>query len=153
MDNDDNTRMLEQSTGQMPNMKELYEPLMTSMQLFSEREPPIKLGDFDEKNVDLDDVDAKADFNDLQALLCPASLKGFSLTMRKWFALSIDNLSEIGWNKAAWDHLVLDTETKLTIRTLVANHRTKSKNPGEEVMTGDVIKRKGSVCRQLLNIL
>ena len=152
MDNDGNARMLEQSNGQMPNMKELWEPLMTTMQLFSHKEPPIKLGDFDERNNDLDDVDAKADFNDLQALLCPASLNCFSLTMRKWFAVSIDNLSGIKWNKSAWDHLVLDQDTKLTIRTLVANHRIKSKNP-DEIMTGDVIERKGSVCHSILSLL
>ena len=148
MDNDNNTR---QSALGIPNMKELWEPLMVSMQLFSHREPPIKLGDFDERNVDLDNVDAKAGFNDLQAMLCPASLNCFSLTMRKWFALSIKKLEMIEWKKSAWDHLVLDKETKDTIRNLVANHRTKSNHSDEEVMTGDVIDRKGSVCCRFLS--
>ena len=142
--------MLEQSAGQPLDMKIVLEPAMAAMQIFNHKEPPIKLGDFDERNIHLDNVDAKATFNDLQALLCPASLNCFSLTMRKWFAASIDNLSEIDWSTSAWDHLVLDQQKKWTIRTLVANHRTKSRSPDEEVMTGDVIERKGSVCRRFI---
>lgn len=140
-----------QGQGLVVNMKELFEPVMATMQLFSKKEAPIKLGDFDEKNVDLDNVDAGAHFNQLQALLSPAAVNCFSLTMRKWFAVSIDCISEIEWNKSAWDHLVLDDETKHTIKTLVANHRSKSKEPNE-VITGDVIERKGSVSGSELSL-
>lgn len=131
-------------------MQEMFEPMMASMQMFSQKEPPIKPGDFDESNADLDSFDSTKDFNDLQALLCPASLTCFSLAMRKWYTISIDNLSEIAWNNSAWDHLVLDQTTKLTIKTLVANHRVRSKTSDKDIMTGDVIERKGSVCHRCL---
>lgn len=150
VDNDGNIQMLESWKDEL-NMQEMFEPMMASMQMFSQKEHPIKPGDFDESNVDLDSFEPTKDFSDLQALLCPASLTCFSLAMRKWYTISIDNLSEIAWNKSAWDHLVLDQMTKLTIRTLVANHRVRSRTSDKDIMTGDVIERKGSVCHRSLS--
>jgi hypothetical protein len=126
---------------QMPNFKDLLAPMMGVMQMFDRKEPPIKPGDFDERNANLDDVHVDADFTPLQARLCPSSANCFSLTSRKWFAISIENLSEVEWNMSAWDHLVLDESTKNTIKMLVEHHRARA---NEEVI-GDVIEGKGNV--------
>ncbi|EPS44124.1 hypothetical protein H072_1842 [Dactylellina haptotyla CBS 200.50] len=54
-------------------------------------------------------------------LVFPPAIYGFHVQERKWFNLKVDNLTEVQWNKEAFDSLVIDESTKLLIVTLVSN--------------------------------
>jgi hypothetical protein len=122
-------------------MKDVMSSLTPLLQMWSTKERAVKTGDFDERSVNYDNVPPDAPFDPLQAQLCPSSVNCFSLTAKKWFAISIDNLQPIVWDKQAWDHLVLDDEVKGTIRDVVTHHRADS----DSVIHGDVITGKGNV--------
>ncbi|KAF8189902.1 P-loop containing nucleoside triphosphate hydrolase protein [Mycena galopus ATCC 62051] len=80
-----------------------------------------------------------------ETLLATNVLRGFSFSEKKWFLLFIDNYSEIVWNEASFDRLVLPDASKTLIRALVSSHlRT------EESKFDDIIKGKG---RGLVTVL
>ncbi|KAJ8117091.1 hypothetical protein ONZ43_g4293 [Nemania bipapillata] len=53
--------------------------------------------------------------------LLPPTMKGYSLKRKKWLDLWVDNMSEVVWNKDAFESLVVDRKTKRLIRALVSN--------------------------------
>lgn len=124
-------------------MKEVMNPVMAITNLFSDNELPLKPGDFDERYVDFDNSTPDSEFTPLQAQLCPSSVHCFSLASRKWYSITIgeEYLTEVRWDKEAWDHLVLDEEKKTTIKTLVERHNTGDFGR----VRGDVISGKGTV--------
>ncbi|KAJ7512900.1 AAA family ATPase [Mycena galericulata] len=82
---------------------------------------------------------------DEETLLATNVLRGFSFADKKWFLLFIDNFSEIDWNKASFDRLVLPEASKTLIRALVSSHLRV-----EDSKFDDIIKGKG---RGLVTVL
>ena len=133
-----------QYTIKMPNMSEMMEPVLNMISMFNteKKEPPVQPGNFDEAYEHFDDFPASGDFEDLQALLSPSTINCFSLTLRKWFAISVSkaNLRDIEWKREAFEHLVLDDNIKQTIIKLVEQHRSQE----QAQIVGDVIHGKGN---------
>ncbi|KAJ7751769.1 P-loop containing nucleoside triphosphate hydrolase protein [Mycena maculata] len=82
---------------------------------------------------------------DEETLLATNVLRGFSFTEKKWFQLFIENFSEIKWNEASFDRLVLPESSKTLIRALVS-----SQLRAEGSKFDDIIKGKG---RGLVTVL
>ncbi|KAJ7757187.1 hypothetical protein DFH07DRAFT_958772 [Mycena maculata] len=78
-------------------------------------------------------------------LLATNILRGFSFTEKKWFQLFMENFSEITWNEASFDRLVLPDSSKTLIRALVS-----SQLRAESSKFDDIIKGKG---RGLVTVL
>jgi SpoVK/Ycf46/Vps4 family AAA+-type ATPase len=60
--------------------------------------------------------------SDDQAVLCPASVRGFSLANKKWVFFLVDKVTDVKWNTDALDKLELKDESKDTINALVKAH-------------------------------
>ncbi|KAI1374767.1 hypothetical protein F4677DRAFT_155375 [Hypoxylon crocopeplum] len=69
--------------------------------------------------------------------LLPLTIKGYSLKRKKWLDLQVDRISEVVWNKDAFESLVLDRKTKRLIRALVSNQLEAEKST-------DLISGKGN---------
>ncbi|TPX09081.1 uncharacterized protein E0L32_001657 [Thyridium curvatum] len=54
--------------------------------------------------------------------LLPRTIKGYSLKRKKWLDLEVDKISEVAWNKDAFENLVLERKTKRLLQALVSNH-------------------------------
>ncbi|KAF7349249.1 AAA family ATPase [Mycena sanguinolenta] len=80
-----------------------------------------------------------------ETLLATNVLRGFSFSEKKWFLLFIENYSDIVWNEASFDRLVLPETSKTLIRALVSSHLRV-----EESKFDDIIKGKG---RGLVTVL
>ncbi|KAJ6520231.1 AAA family ATPase [Mycena sanguinolenta] len=78
------------------------------------------------------------EFTEEECLLATNILRGFSFAEKKWFLLFIDNFSDIKWNQASFDRLVLPEESKNLILALVSSH-LRGDNSGFD----DIIKGKG----------
>jgi SpoVK/Ycf46/Vps4 family AAA+-type ATPase len=57
--------------------------------------------------------------------LCAPTVFGYSFASKKWGRLDAERFTEIVWNTAAFDHLVLEEEKKLLIKSLVCADRTE----------------------------
>lgn len=53
--------------------------------------------------------------------LLPLTVKGFNLRRKKWLDLKVDQLSDVTWNKTAFQTLVVENRTKDLIQALVSN--------------------------------
>ncbi|KAJ9120897.1 hypothetical protein QFC22_002832 [Naganishia vaughanmartiniae] len=71
--------------------------------------------------------------------LLPASIHGFSFTLKRWGELLIDRLSSVKWNPLAFDRLVIPQDYRRTIEALVDVHSGKLKGG----LIQDVVKGKG----------
>ncbi|KAK7046702.1 AAA family ATPase [Favolaschia claudopus] len=80
-----------------------------------------------------------------ETLLTTNILRGFSFTEKQWFQLFIENYSDIVWNEASFDRLVLPDASKSLIRALVSSHLRV-----EDDKFDDIIKGKG---RGLVTVL
>lgn len=70
-------------------------------------------------------------------LLMSPMLAGYSLTLKKWFWMSVDKILPLSWNEDAYDHLVLPVDHKRLLLSFVQSHGQSSKE------TDDVIAGKG----------
>lgn len=61
-------------------------------------------------------------------LLLSPVIHGFNMDEKKWFQLFIDHLHPVGWNKKAFERLVLPNQIKYMIRSLVMgwNHDSQA---------------------------
>jgi hypothetical protein len=75
--------------------------------------------------------------SDEDALLCNATVRGYSFTAKKFLEFFADQLFPIEWNTHCFDDLVLDAETKKTVQALVSTHAEKRK------AFDDIVKGKG----------
>ncbi|EPE33628.1 P-loop containing nucleoside triphosphate hydrolase [Glarea lozoyensis ATCC 20868] len=69
--------------------------------------------------------------------LLPPTVLGFNMQEKKWLTLPVDHLSDVKWNKQAFDSLVVDAETKTLITAMVTNQIDAEKNT-------DLISDKGN---------
>ncbi|KAK6217934.1 hypothetical protein LQW54_002989 [Pestalotiopsis sp. IQ-011] len=74
-------------------------------------------------------------------IACPVVL-GFAFNEKLWVELSVSLVKEISWNETAYESLVLQPETKDTVRALVASHKYHAADSIDDVIQG---KGKGLV--------
>ena len=61
-------------------------------------------------------------------LLLPPKIKGYNLRLKKWFDLVADRISDVKWNKEAFQNLVIDGKARSLIRALVSNQLAAEKS-------------------------
>ncbi|ETS86225.1 hypothetical protein PFICI_00053 [Pestalotiopsis fici W106-1] len=80
--------------------------------------------------------------SDDDLLLCNATVRGYSFTVKKFLEFFADQLCPIEWNTRCFDDLVLDVEIKRTVQALVATHAEK-REAFDDIVKG---KGQGLVC-------
>lgn len=75
-------------------------------------------------------------------LLCNATVRGYSFTIKKFLEFFADRVSPIEWNTRCFDDLVLDAGTKKTVQALVSTHAEK-REAFDDIVKG---KGQGLVC-------
>ncbi|KAJ7629415.1 P-loop containing nucleoside triphosphate hydrolase protein [Mycena polygramma] len=81
------------------------------------------------------------DFPDEDLWLLPGSVFGFNLTQKvMWSTFPVLEVGPVAFDENAWDHLVLDPETKILIKSLV--QVTRNSNTTSKIIS-DVITGKG----------
>lgn len=113
---------------------------MDRLSSWMDKEQSIKGGGYDSLHMEYDWHPPEKPFTKLQAQLCPSVIHCFTLATNTWHQISVRNLTEVDWSTTAFDHLVMDKQYKMMLRSLVEQHRN---NKGKIVT--DVIRRKGKV--------
>ncbi len=74
---------------------------------------------------------------DIQCLLCPPRVFGFTLRSKLWAQLLVDNVEDIDQQakEEAWKRLELDRRNKEILETLIKQH-AKDVNPLEDIIPG-----------------
>lgn len=72
---------------------------------------------------------------DDQALLCPARVRGFSLTEKLWALFSVTEVKPVEWHDNSFHKLELDHDVKFTIQALVEEH-SKNKKDFDDIISG-----------------
>ncbi|KAI0817273.1 P-loop containing nucleoside triphosphate hydrolase protein [Xylaria sp. FL0064] len=54
--------------------------------------------------------------------LCPPHTLGFSVGLKQWARLLVENIHDAGWIPNTWDNLVLSEKEKTLLRSLVTSH-------------------------------
>ncbi|KZT22805.1 P-loop containing nucleoside triphosphate hydrolase protein [Neolentinus lepideus HHB14362 ss-1] len=75
-----------------------------------------------------------------QLHLLPSKVYGFNMTRKLWMSFHVNHLHPVQFDESAWDHLVLDPDTKTLIKGLV--DVTKNANSTKDIIS-DVISGKG----------
>ncbi|KAJ6533659.1 P-loop containing nucleoside triphosphate hydrolase protein [Mycena capillaripes] len=73
--------------------------------------------------------------------LLPSRVHGFNLTKKMWSIFYVTEIEPVSFDHNAWDHLVLDPETKVLIKSLV--QVTRNSNSFASKTISDVITGKG----------
>jgi hypothetical protein len=60
-----------------------------------------------------------------EALLCPARIRGFALSEKRWAFFLVDKVEDIQWSESAFDQLEVDEATKLHLLAVVETHYTE----------------------------
>ncbi|KAK8121675.1 hypothetical protein PG984_010345, partial [Apiospora sp. TS-2023a] len=61
-------------------------------------------------------------------ILFPNTIPGFSLHRKKWQDIEVDRIQDVKWYKEAFDHLVINEDTKELIHALITNRIESEKN-------------------------
>ncbi|MCJ1268457.1 hypothetical protein MMC22_008345 [Lobaria immixta] len=77
-------------------------------------------------------------------LLFPPIFTGFNLRVKRWVDLNVDRVSDISWNKQAFESLVVNEKTKELVQALITNQLTAEKST-------DLIRGKGNGLTILLH--
>jgi hypothetical protein len=85
------------------------------------------------------------DFAVRDYLTSPASIAVFSIDDQDWYSISMASLQEKKWNPTAFDRLVLDADTKTTLKHLARTNIQLAER------TADVIEGKGRGIVMLLH--
>ena len=67
-------------------------------------------------------------------LLLPLTIKGYNFRTKKWLDLCADRVSDVKWNKEAFQNLVVDRKAKDLIRALVSSQLAAEK--GTDLIMG-----------------
>ncbi|KPM35016.1 hypothetical protein AK830_g11549 [Neonectria ditissima] len=65
----------------------------------------------------------------------PPTILGFSFAKKSWEHLSVDRITDVTWNKTAFDQLVAPDETKELIQAMVTVHGDRS-NAAQDIISG-----------------
>ncbi|KDQ49902.1 hypothetical protein JAAARDRAFT_42494 [Jaapia argillacea MUCL 33604] len=98
-----------------------------------------------DRNVSLADPSRSSEqavpkIDDKLLYLLPPDVYGFNLTRKTWTKFAVENLEPVVFDENAWDHLVIDADTKTLIKGLV--EVTRNANSSTKIIT-DVISGKG----------
>ena len=129
----------------MKAMEDWIGPMMDSLSLLFDKEHNVKGGGYDSVHMEYDWHPPEKPFTKLQAQLCPSMINCFTLASNTWYLVSVENLKEVDWATAAFNHLVMDKQHKEMLRSLVEQHRTHK----GKIVT-DVIRGKGKVSSHIL---
>ncbi len=75
--------------------------------------------------------------SDEDIVLCNHRIQGFAFTQKRWGAFAVSLMTDVFWDTAAFDKLILEDKKRRMISLLVKSHRT------DEGSFDDVIKGKG----------
>jgi hypothetical protein len=75
--------------------------------------------------------------SDQQALLCPSTVRGYSLKDKCWMEFKIDDIQDIEWDSACLPKLQIDPTMRNTLACLVSKHNALGKR------MKDVVAEKG----------
>lgn len=114
--------------------------LSTFGTLFKKGERPIIESGYDPRYAIFDAHADDKELSPLQALLCPSTINCLCIASKKWYQVSIPNLSPVIWSTTAIDALVMEEQKKKIIKSLVEEH---SKNSDKFI--DDFIVGKGKV--------
>ncbi|KAK7942594.1 uncharacterized protein PG986_011707 [Apiospora aurea] len=78
--------------------------------------------------------------SDEEAILANATVRGYAFTHQLFLEFFVDDISDIEWNTACFDQLVLDPTSKESIQALVSNH-AREREDGQ-VSFDDIVKGK-----------
>ncbi|KAL6712765.1 hypothetical protein ACLMJK_000641 [Lecanora helva] len=67
-------------------------------------------------------------------LLLPNTIDGFNMQNKRWEKLEVSYISEVSWNKGAFDSLVIDPFAKKLVKALVMQHLEREK--GTDLISG-----------------
>ncbi|TPX13408.1 uncharacterized protein E0L32_006138 [Thyridium curvatum] len=87
-------------------------------------------------------VGAWEPLTDEQCLLASPTVRGFSFTEKRFLEFFIDRLSDIEWNTACFEQLVLPDSQKELVQALVAEHTQRTTDPNSKGFD-DIVKGKG----------
>lgn len=73
---------------------------------------------------------------EVDPMLCPQYVYGFSLESKEWCKYFVDNLSEVKWQDNAMDALILPNAQRRLIRSLVTSHRYPEQARDEASLKG-----------------
>ncbi|KAI1170554.1 hypothetical protein F4777DRAFT_594862 [Nemania sp. FL0916] len=69
--------------------------------------------------------------------LLPATIKGFNMRRKKWYDLVPERVREVGWNKEAFQKVVMNSKAKDLIQALVSNQlAVEARTPGTDLIEG-----------------
>ena len=60
---------------------------------------------------------------DIDPILCPPYVYGFSLEMKEWCKFFVDNLTAVEWRDNPMDALILEDSKRRLVKALVSTHR------------------------------
>jgi len=73
---------------------------------------------------------------DLDPMLCPSYVYGFSFEKKEWCKFFVDLLSPVDWKPKALDSLILPTQQKRLLQGLVTEHKFPDEARDEHGLKG-----------------
>ncbi|KAI8302614.1 hypothetical protein K4K61_007831 [Colletotrichum sp. SAR11_59] len=67
----------------------------------------------------------------------PTRIPGFNMQKKEWVSLDVEFINDVEWNDQAFEHLVIDTETKELVKAVVTTQLRAEENT-------DLIRGKGN---------
>lgn len=75
------------------------------------------------------------DLEDADLLICSTQMPGFSLTLKSWGLFNVSDITEVQFSRHAFDGLVLPSDKKAMILSLVES-RSEESLPSDDVIRG-----------------
>lgn len=75
--------------------------------------------------------------SDDDVVVCNHRILGFSFSQKKWGSFAVSKMSDVVWNEAAFDKLILEEKKRKMISMLVKSHRT------DDETFDDIVSGKG----------
>ncbi|SCO50252.1 related to TOB3 (member of AAA-ATPase family) [Fusarium fujikuroi] len=110
-----------------------YKKLHRDANVRAQRQPSPGPNSLESRYMSQENPDLGDDF-----FMClPTSIFGFNMDKKEWVNLDVHFLRDVVWNTEAFDHLVIQDETKLLIQAVVTNQLQTAEN-------ADLIRGKGN---------
>ncbi|KAF5696351.1 AAA family ATPase [Fusarium globosum] len=110
-----------------------YKKLHRDANVRTQRQPSPGPNSLESRYMSQENPDLGDDF-----FMClPTSIFGFNMDKKEWVNLDVHFLRDVVWNTEAFDHLVIQDETKLLIQAVVTNQLQTAEN-------ADLIRGKGN---------
>ncbi|KAJ9151974.1 AAA family ATPase [Pleurostoma richardsiae] len=96
-----------------------YKQLHSDPQTLKKAFPHLNVRDRKEISPEMMELDEPPPFP--EGLVFPPTIIGYNLRQKKWLDLKVDRIHNANWNEDAFEHLVVDNETKVLIRALISS--------------------------------